>query len=207
MQPQWDFRSSLCSLTNSSSSVYQSDYSALQTTPQTQCWQQIAFILWSTVLRADCGLTDGGQAWSGHAGFQASTGAQSFPPVSFQVPVWKGEAYLGAFSLCQQELLKPHFCSHPIGQSKSQGQSQGQCGRGLHKNTDAWKPDTLELLIAAVWHRSQKWKSQRAIRRLYNNTERNDDGLHRGDDNGSFKKCLDSEYSWKNDLICILLSH
>ena len=95
----------------------------------------------------------------------------------------------------------------PIGQSKSQGQSQGQCGRGLHKNTDAWKPDTLELLIAAVWHRSQKWKSQRAIRRLYNNTERNDDGLHRGDDNGSFKKCLDSEYSWKNDLICILLSH
>lgn len=37
--------------------------------------------------------------------------------------------------------------------------------------------------------------------------KRNDDGLYQGDDNGSFKKCLDSEYSWKNDLICILLSH
>ena len=34
---------------------------------------------------------------------------------------------------------------------------------------------------------------------------RNDDGLHQGDDNGSFKTCLDSEYGWKD--ICILLSH
>ena len=63
-------------------------------------------------------------------------------------------------------------CSHLIGQSKSQGQSQGWRGPGLHRSTDAWRSDPLEVFLVAIWHRSQKWKSRSAVRRLYNNPEK-----------------------------------
>lgn len=37
--------------------------------------------------------------------------------------------------------------------------------------------------------------------------KRDDDRWHQGDDNGSFKECLDSECALKDNFMCILLSH
>lgn len=108
-------------------------------------------------------------------------------------------------------LLCLHFygaCFCPIGQSRAWDQSQSQCGRGLHENMYTGRSDILEVVIVAVWCRSQKWKWWREIRRLCNNPEKKKkkDGLHQSNDNGSFKKCLDSEYRLKGDLIFTLLS-
>ena len=80
--------------------------------------------------------------------------------------------------------------------------AQDYIGIQMHEGQSHWKSFLLQSDTGA--------KSGNHREQLGGSTiiqKRNGDGLHQGDDNGSFKMCLDSECSWKDNLICILLSH
>lgn len=79
---------------------------------------------------------------------------------------------------------------------------QDYIGIQMHEGQIHWKSFLLQSDTGA--------KSGNRREQLGGSTiiqKRNGDGLHQGDDNGSFKMCLDSECSWKDNLICILWSH
>ena len=80
--------------------------------------------------------------------------------------------------------------------------AQDYIGIQMHEGQSHWKSFLLQSDTGA--------KSGNHREQLGGSTiiqKRNGEGVHQGDDNGSFKMCLDSECSWKDNLICILLSH
>lgn len=72
---------------------------------------------------------------------------------------------------------------------------------------DTGSQDTLEDLSVAIRHGDQNGDHGGQLGGSVMIQKSNNDEFHRSDDSGSFQKCLYSEYSLKDGLIFILLSH